>query len=425
MNTNFTSSNLTDKPNQMHKNPSSKATSTQWLSIIMLWLAGVYAAMQFAKFSTSYDLLLQHYQSSTTTISMALSSVGIMGLLFGTIAGVLSGKIGHKKVLLSSLLLGSFLSLIQSFLPNIEYMLLSRVFEGLSHLGVVVAAPTLMISLSEPRHQALTMGLWGTFFGVAFALMGWFGTILLEQGGLALFYQCHALLVLPICIYLALYLKAPDPQESEKTHVIQQNEPLMMGFILDLIKIYRNIRTLLPGLVFLFHTCMFVSLLTFIPRLSPDEDIRNQLYVLLPLISIGGTFLAGILAQYYVSPQRLGSFAYLGVGLFTFLTLFNIDSTNLFLSFASCLLLFSGLIAGSAFAMVPYLAKSHDEQAKSNGAIAQLGNLGATLGPPVFAMTLTHYSEQGMLLLVLVLCAFGILITLYANRFKSDNQAKI
>jgi len=389
--------------------------STQWLTIFILWLAGVYAAMQFAKFSTSYDMLLLHYQTSATTISMALSSVGIMGLIFGTIAGVLSGKLGHKQVLLASLLLGGILSFTQSLLPSIEFLLFTRILEGFSHLGVVVAAPTLMISLSEPRHQAITMGLWGTFFGVAFALMGWIGTQILAEGGLAQLYQFHSILCLPIFIYLAFSLT------SKKSAQIQNqlsHKAILFGFFHDLIKLYQNMRTLLPGLVFLFHTGMFVALLTFVPRITHDESIKNQLFILLPLISIGGTFLAGVLAQYYIAPQKLGSFAYIGVAAFTGLTFYNIDIPNLFLIFASCLLVFSGLIAGSSFAMVPYLARTPNDQAQSNGAIAQLGNLGASMGPPAFAFMLAHYSNQGMLMLILLLCACGLGITLLVNYYQ-------
>lgn len=399
--------------------------STQWLSVIMLWLAGVYAAMQFAKFSTSFDSLLAHYQSSPSTISIGLSSVGIMGLIFGTVAGVLSGKLGHKKVLLASLLLGSSLSFLQSFLPDIEYLLFSRILEGLSHLGVVVSAPTLMISISEKRHQAICMGLWGTFFGVAFALMGWFGNQLLHIGGLSLLYQSHAILILPIFIYLSLYLK-PSQRDNVKEHTQAKQEAslnqleVIQAFIKDLVSLYKNPTSLLPGLVFLFHTSMFVSLLTFIPRLSEDLDTKNQLFIVLPLVSIAGTFLAGVLAQYWFTAQRVGTLAYAGVAFFSLLTFINIDSPTHFYAFAICLLIFSGLVAGSAFAMIPALVKEASEQAKSNGAIAQLGNLGASIGPPVFAATLVRFDSLGMMLAILALCFAGGCMTLYASRFNNE-----
>ena len=409
--------NRLSKDHQTHLD----SQSTQWLNVIMLWLAGVYAAMQFAKFSSTYDLLLQYYQTSSTTISLALSSVGIMGLIFGTIAGVLSGKLGHKKVLILSLLLGCLLSFSQSFLPRIEYLLVTRVLEGLSHLGVVVSAPTLMIAISAKKHQAISMGLWGTFFGVAFALMGWFSPFFVSEG-LGALYQFHSLLSLPLILYLVFCLKLPQTKSTDiDDSASDSNQPLdFIHLFNDLAKVYQSIRTLLPGLVFLFHTSMFVALLTFIPRLSEDEQTKNQLFVLLPLVSIVGTFLAGVLAQYWFSAQRVGTLAYSGVALFSILTFMNIESPTHFYTFALCLLLFSGLVAGSAFAMITFLAKDHDQQAKSNGAIAQLGNLGASIGPPLFAAILSLFDSIGMLVLIIGLCLSGITLTLYANRFKQD-----
>lgn len=56
---------------------------TQWLNVILLWVAGISAAVQFAKFSVSFDDLLAHYQAGATSTGAALSAVGIAGLIFG------------------------------------------------------------------------------------------------------------------------------------------------------------------------------------------------------------------------------------------------------------------------------------------------------------------------------------------------------
>ena len=145
---------------------------TQWLEVALLWVAGVSAAMQFAKFSVSFDALLAHYQQGATLTGMSLSVVGIAGLIFGVSAGMIASRFGYLRVLVGALLLGGVLSFIQSTLPPFNVLLLTRLLEGFSQLGVVVAAPTLIAKLSAPKHKSLTMGIWGTFFGVAFAVCG-------------------------------------------------------------------------------------------------------------------------------------------------------------------------------------------------------------------------------------------------------------
>ena len=39
---------------------------TYWFEVVLIWIAGVSAAMQFAKFSISYDAVLIHYQEGPT-----------------------------------------------------------------------------------------------------------------------------------------------------------------------------------------------------------------------------------------------------------------------------------------------------------------------------------------------------------------------
>jgi len=55
----------------------------------------------------------------------------------------------------------------------------------LSHLLIVVAAPTAIITISADRHKSITMGIWATFFGVAYAVTGFGGVPILENYGLS------------------------------------------------------------------------------------------------------------------------------------------------------------------------------------------------------------------------------------------------
>jgi len=46
-------------------------------------------------------------------------------------------------------------------------------------------------------------------------------------------------------------------------------------------------------------------------------------------------------------------------------------------------------------------------QARANGALAQLGNLGSTLGPPVFAGLIAAWGTAGLALPVVVFALLG------------------
>ncbi|MFT2111722.1 MFS transporter [Marinomonas sp. 2405UD68-3] len=385
---------------------------TQWVSVIVLWLIGIFAAMQFAKFSISYEVLIQNYKVSSASIGTLLSIVGMVGLVFGVVAGVLSGKLGYRRVLISALIIGCGLSLFQSTLPAYNWMLASRVLEGISHLGLVVVAPTLMLRFSAPNHHSLVMGVWGTFFGVAFAVSGWLGSMILNLSGLSGLSLSHAAISIPLLVYV-WFFTSEDRAEVTPSKVI-----VLSDLIKSTLQVYLNPRTCLPGVIFFFHTSMFIAFLTFVPRLTDDDEVRNALLILLPVVSILGTFLAGFLSQYLLRPPSLVFFAYLGVLLTTYSTIQLQGSSEYFVLSAVLLLLISGIVQGASFTLIPFLSENEYQQAMGNGAIAQLGNLGATVGVPIFAFAMVSSVDYGFLFVVTGLCMAGCVVALFLKKYQ-------
>lgn len=143
--------------------------------ILALWGAGLGSAAQYGKVSVVFDVLPGIYPQAGAAVGWIVSLVGMVGILFGVVAGLLVARIRYRRALIWALWLGAAVSAVQALLPPLPVMLLTRVVEGLSHLAIVVAAPTLIAQLSAPRHRGFTLTLWGTFFGVAFALLAFAG----------------------------------------------------------------------------------------------------------------------------------------------------------------------------------------------------------------------------------------------------------
>ena len=148
---------------------------TPWGLVLALWGAGLGAAAQYGKFSVTFDRLPEHYPQAGNALGLIVSSVGILGIFCGVAAGLLVARIRYRRALLGGLWAGAALSAFQAFLPTLPWMLASRALEGLSHLALVVAAPTLIAQLCAPRDRGFALTLWGTFFGVAFAVLAWAG----------------------------------------------------------------------------------------------------------------------------------------------------------------------------------------------------------------------------------------------------------
>jgi predicted MFS family arabinose efflux permease len=370
---------------------------TNWFVVIILWLAGIAAAMQFAKFSFAFDFLKNQYNVSSFWIGLSLSVVGLIGLIFGITISIYTSKIRQNKILLISLLLGVLISFIQALNPVFPIVFISRILEGISHLGIVVSAPIIMILLSSEKHHSIVMGLWSSFFGIAFSVTAWAGKQIMELYSVSALFLIHAILLLVIFLVLFFSIKKLD---------IPQNESNKISFLTAHIKVYSNWRTLSPGVLFFFHTFMYIALFTFLPGLTGDEKTRDLLLIALPLISIAGTMIAGIVSQYFLPPSKLSVFAYISLIVLICIIKLSFGNNFLFIIASMVLLLFSGIIQGSVFSLIPNISLSTEDQTNANGAVAQLGNFGSTLGSPVFSYFLT-YGRNSIILVVMFLGIFG------------------
>lgn len=344
--------------------------------ILALWGAGLGGAAQYSKISVIFDLLPDVYPNAGAGIGLVVSLVGFVGILFGVAAGLLVARIRYRRALLGALWLGAVVSLVQALLPPLHWMLAARIIEGVSHLAIVVAAPTLIAQLSAPKDRGLTLTLWGTFFGVSFAVMAWLGRPLAIWAGLPALFVAHAAYMMFFAIYLSSRLRRL-PQETA--------QPLFswLQVLRDHGIIYRSPRISAASLGWLFYTFSFVSILTVLPPFL-DESHRNLVMGAMPLTSIAVSMTLGVFLLRHMTAITLVE---LGFALSLLCTIWLWQSPGTpygFLALAAAM----GLIQGASFAAVPQLNETPATQAQANGAMAQMGNIGNTLGTPVMVAAL-------------------------------------
>ncbi len=113
--------------------------------IIAFWGAGLLAGGQFAKVSVTLPEFRALYSGNTEQVAWLLTLVSVVGALLGGVAASLANRFGLRHVLIASMVAAGGLSLWQSTYPPFAFMALSRVVEGVTHLGIVVTAPALMV----------------------------------------------------------------------------------------------------------------------------------------------------------------------------------------------------------------------------------------------------------------------------------------
>lgn len=366
------------------KSPS--PTNSPVVLVLVLWVAGLGAAMQFAKISVMFPYIKEQYSSAGSELGLLVSVIGFLGIALGLFAGLIVARIGFRRFLLSALILGALMSLYQATLPPFTMMLFSRIIEGASHLIIVVAAPTLIAQLSSNHYRGLAMTLWSTFFGVAFALVAWFGNSLVDAFGLESIFIVHAVILLVTAAVLAVLLPPQRTIEDNKKSL------RLIDIAREHVRIYRSPYIAAPAIGWLFYTLTFVAMLTVLPDLVPAED-RSFVAGAMPIASIIASLACGafLLPRLSAVNTIMLGFA-LALGVLQLLWL-EVDKAWVCIALLGVL----GLVQSASFAAIPQLNQNAEAQARANGAIAQMGNLGNTLGTPLLLSLLATFDLKGMI----------------------------
>lgn len=375
--------------------------------IVALWVAGLCAAAQFAKISVIFPELLRYYPDAGSAAGFLVSLLSLLGVVLGLFAGMAVATFGTRNLLLGALLLGGLISLYQATLPPFSLLLASRLVEGASHLVIVVAAPTLIAQLSSERHRAAAMTLWGTFFGVAFAIVAWFGLPLVKIHGPASLFVIHAMAMLLIAAVLLAML----PQEKAPPH----HTPVLnfQDIFQQHVDTYKSAFIAAPALGWLFYTLSFVSLLTLLPNYVAPEQ-RAFVIGALPLASILSSLTLGVFLLRYREAIDVVILGFMAAVLCSAVLWFYPGSV------AGCLALFAalGLVQGASFASVPQLNTNNQSRAHANGALAQMGNLGNLSGTPLLLLMTGSLGFHGLIMFVVAcyVCGLGVHLWMATRR---------
>lgn len=132
-------------------------TFTHWPLIMLLWLAGLLAAAQFAKLTLTLDAVQRAYPDGWAPLT--LSCVAVVGILFGSVSGFVVGRIGARRAILWGIGLSAVVALAQGVPMSFAAFIITRIVEGVGHLLLVVALPTMIAGLARPQDKSVVMGL--------------------------------------------------------------------------------------------------------------------------------------------------------------------------------------------------------------------------------------------------------------------------
>ena len=370
------------------------------LLVFLLWGAGLGAAAQFGKISVIFDDLRGLYgDAGEVGLGLIVSVVGIVGLVFGTTAGLLVARIGPKRAIVVAMALGAVVSLLEAALPSFPLLIAARVLEGVSHLTIVVVGPTMIAGLAPDRLRPFAMTLWSSFFGVAYAVLALMAPALVGWGGIPALFYAHGGWMAGMGALLAVSLPADPARQTGPIGNLWREH----------VAIYASPRLAAPAMGFCFYTFLYVAVLTLVPPQTPLAE-RALIATGMPLVSILVSLTLGVRLLARMSAVRLVQWGY-GAAIpgFVILGLFWGQGWGMVLGgfWLSAAL---GVVQGASFAAIPELNPTAETRARAAGAVAQLGNVGTTTGTPVLAALLVWGGHGTLITMGITLCCAGIAV---------------
>lgn len=351
----------------------------------LLYAAGMLAAFQYAKIPYMLPGLMQQMDISPVQQAMVLSVIGVLGAAAGTFAGAVCLRLGLKRTLLAGLAVGVAGSLLPLLNDSYGLLLMARVVESVAHMAMVVAVPTLILSMCPPAVQPKAMALWSCYFTLTFIVAAWLVPPVVQAAGWRGVAWGHAALMVVVGVLCMGWVKA-DQVTAPSTKLTAS------GLWASQWRLLSQLRLLAIPATFFGYTLLFVALVSVLPKLMATTPEAIAMWAMaLPLASLAGTLLA--MAALNLGMQgyqlvRLSAAAMVLAGL----ALLILPQYALVAQSAVVIVfvLLGTLPAGIVSSIPTLFAADDPDVALVNGGLVQFGNLGNLVGSPILAAMLVQ-----------------------------------
>lgn len=381
------------------------ADDTRWGIIAIVVAAGVVAAVQVGKVPPVLSVMRQELGLSQVAAGWVASLYNGCGAVLGIMAGRAADRLGSRLVLAVCVGLLGLGSLMGGITSTAGLLFASRFIEGIGFVGLIVAAPALVVAVSRPADRRLALGIWGIYMPLGMALamaltpvlldhMNWRGVWLLNV----------ALLFLYLSMLLGSMRWNHWPDDTQRN-----------GKRIDL-----SLRSVLSSrgiwfltVCFTIYAFLFFALMTWLPTILTEilgwsAAAAAYTSALVVFVNVFGNLAAAWLMRHGVKESILIAIAF-GVMAISAAGIFGgyvSDIGRVALAFAFSLT--GGLLPAAVLAGVPALTKSPAQLSTANGVIVQGVNCGSLAGPPVMAAAVGFLGGwQDVYWLMIICCGVG------------------
>jgi MFS family permease len=387
-----------------------KADGTHWGIIALVVAAGVVAAIQIGKVPPVLSVMRQELGLSQVAAGWVASLFNGCGAVLGIMAGRVVDRFSARQVLTVCVGLLGLGSLMGGIAPTAGFLFASRFVEGIGFVGLIVAAPVLIVAVSRASDRRLALGIWGVYMPLGMALAMAITPVLLGHmnwRGIWLLNLALMLLYLVTLLGSVRWCRWPEGMQRDRNRT---------AFSLRSVLTSRGICFL--TVCFAIYALLFFALMTWLPTILTEilgwsAAAAAYTSALVVFVNVFGNLVAAWLMRYGVKEWILiaiafGMMAITAAGIFGG---FVSDTWRVVLAFVFSLT--GGLLPAAVLAGVPAMAKSPAQISTANGVVVQGINCGSLAGPPVMAAAVGFFGGwQDVYWLMIICCAVGAMFAI-------------
>ena len=386
---------------------------TNWKLIFLCFGSGLIAIMHLGKVSPALPQLMAELQLSQIMGGWVSSIFNLTGIILGLVAGTFSDRIGHKRVILSGLVILAVSSFLGGAANSGAILFTLRIIEGVGFTSIVVASAALTAQSATPRHRKLALLIWGAYFPIGLIIFFWVsGWILEVYGWRYLWYIGSLLCALWFGIFLVSSLSGSNRREN-------LHSPF--SFFGNIIKTVRAPGTIAVDLCFTFYSMQQLALLTWLPSYliierGIDAGWSGIIVASTQFFNLVGNIVAWIIidrgGRIWKTIAICAAMMFISV-----LGIFSEELPDVLrLLLIYSLAFFGGLVPIAVFISVPLFSPTPYQLATTNGLIVLSSSLGQIAGPPAIAIIVAATGYWNSSIIVMLLCALLILIFAFLIR---------
>ena len=353
---------------------------TRWSAIFVLVAIGLLGSFQIGKLPTAIPNLRHDLGLSLIAAAWVVSMLTTTTSTLGMVAGVASDSLGHRRVLQGSLLGLAAGSALGALATDGAFLLATRFVEGLSFLGLLVSAPSLLLRATPARSQPFILGLWSARTPLGMAIMIVISPPLLDALSWRGVWFVNAALALLLLVWAAVATRALLPT------TVPAPGRMWTDFKLALAR---------PGpwflaLAFTTYAAMWMAVMVWLPTYLIDEAgwataTASYFTAAVVVANVPPNLLCSTLIARGVPTWSLIALSSLAMGVSGF-GMFAPEVPGAFkLGLALAFSFLGGFLPGAIMISLPGHAPSREQLGAVNGIIVQGSNFGHLAGPPLLA----------------------------------------